>query len=267
MRTGFAAVPVMILGLLALGLGAARAEVRTETVEYRDGDVELQGYLVWNDAMKGRRPGVIVVHEWWGLNDYARKRAEMLAELGYVAFAADMYGKGRVTQHAKQAGEWAKQINANVAAWQARAVLGLDILRGHDLVDPERVAAIGYCFGGATVTQMAYAGADLAGIVSFHGSLPVATPAQAANIKASILVAHGAADGFVPPERVAEFKAALEKAGADWEMVTYGGARHGFTNPGAARYGIENVRYNEKADRRSWRAMQQFFDEIFAGGE
>jgi len=267
MRTGSSIVPFVILALLALVFGAARAEVRTETVQYRDGDVELQGYLVWDDAIKGKRPGVIVVHEWWGLNDYARKRTEMLAKLGYVAFAVDMYGKGKVTEHAKQAGEWAKQINANVDAWQARALLGLDILRRDEHVDPARVAAIGYCFGGATVVQMAYAGADLAGVVSFHGSLPVATQAQAANIKASILVAHGEADGFVPPERITGFKAALEKAGADWEMVTYGGARHGFTNPGAARYGIENVRYDDKADRRSWRVMQQFFDEIFAGGE
>jgi len=267
MRTGFAAVPLTMLGLLALVLSAARAEVRTETVQYRDGDVELQGYLVWDDALKGKRPGVIVVHEWWGLNDYARKRAEMLAELGYAAFAVDMYGKGRVTEHAKQAGEWAKQINANVAAWQARSLLGLDVLRQQEQVDPGRVAAIGYCFGGATVMQMAYAGADLAGVVSFHGSLPVVTPPQAGNIKSSILVAHGDADGFVPAERIAGFKAALEEAGADWEMITYGGARHGFTNPGAARYGIENVRYDEKADRRSWRAMQRFLDEVFAKGE
>ncbi len=252
--------------LLALSFGNALAEVRTETVRYQDGDVELRGHLAWDDAINGKRPGVIVVHEWWGLNDYAKRRAEMLARLGYVAFAVDMYGKDKVTEHGSQASEWMKQITANIDAWQKRALLGLEILRKHRLVDHSRVAAIGYCFGGATVMQMAYAGADLDGVVSFHGSLPVATDEQANNIKASILVAHGNADSFVPAERVARFHAALEKAGADWEMVSYGGARHGFTNRGAGKYGIEGIQYNAKADQRSWQRMQQFFKDIFEQG-
>jgi len=241
---------------------AAQAEIRTETINYRDGDVELQGYLAWDDSASGKRPGILVVHEWWGLNDYARHRARMLAELGYVAFAGDMYGKGMVTEHANQAKAWYQQITANIGAWQRRAQLGLDILRQRDQVDPKHLAAIGYCFGGATVMQLAYSGADLDGVVSFHGSLPPATKEQQGQIKASILAAHGSADGFVPPERVAAFEQALNEAGADWQLVAYGGARHGFTNPDAGHYGMENIAYNAEADARSWALMQTFLDEV-----
>lgn len=262
MKTSYSAVIATVLTLLVTSL--ARAEIQTKTVEYRDGDVQLQGYLAWDDSIQDKRPGVLVVHEWWGLNDYARKRAEMLAGLGYVAFAGDMYGKGKVTSHAKQAGEWLKQIQGNVEDWQKRALLGLEQLRNHESVDPSRTAAIGYCFGGATVMQMAYAGADLDGVVSFHGSLPVPTEEQSTNIRAKILVAHGNADKFVPADRVAAFQTALDRAEADWQMIRYGGARHGFTNPDADQYGIDNLRYDQNADRRSWQQMLQFFDEIFA---
>lgn len=241
---------------------AAGAALKTETVEYKDGDTALRGYLAYDDAVEGKRPGVIVAHEWWGLNDYARKRAEMLAELGYVAFAMDMYGDEKVTEHADEAGGWMKQITANADAWQRRAMLGLDILKRHERVAADRTAAIGYCFGGATVMQMAYAGADLKGVVSFHGPLPPATPEQQKHIKAKVLVAHGEADGFVPAERIAAFKAALDAAGADWEMVTYGGVKHGFTNPKAGTYGMENLKYDAKADQRSWALMQSFLDEV-----
>jgi dienelactone hydrolase len=250
-----------------LALAPVRAEVRTQAVVYRDGDVELQGYLVWDDAIQGKRPGVIVVHEWWGLNDYARKRAEMLAEHGYVGFAIDMYGKGRVTEHAQKAGDWAKQIQANVGRWQRRALVGLKALREQETVDAERIAAIGYCFGGATVMQMAYSGADLDGVVSFHGSLPIPSEEQGKEIRSKILVAHGSRDSFVPSERVLEFQAALDRARADWEMDIYAGARHGFTNPDAGKYGIDNVRYDADADRRSWDRMLRFFDEIFPGAD
>jgi dienelactone hydrolase len=206
----------------------------------------------------------MVVHEWWGLNDYARMRARMLAELGYVAFAADMYGDDRVTEHAPDAQGWMKQITANVDAWQRRALKGLEVLRESERVDPVRLAAIGYCFGGATVMQMAYAGADLDGVVSFHGSLPPATEEQQALIRTHVLIAHGDADSFVPEERIDAFTAALDAAGVDWEMDIYGGARHGFTNPEAAKYGIENVQYDAVADRRSWERMRDFLAEVLA---
>jgi len=169
-------LPILLLSVIPLSTQAA---VVTKTVEYKDGDTSLTGYLTYDDGIGGKRPGVIVVHEWWGLNDYARKRAEMLAGLGYVALAIDMYGDGKVTEHAGEASGWMKQITENVDAWQRRALLGLDVLRQHELVSAEQLAAVGYCFGGATVMQMAYAGADLDGVVSFHGSLPPGQPGAA----------------------------------------------------------------------------------------
>lgn len=252
------------LVLVLLGLPSVLAEVKTQTVRYKDGDTQLHGYFAWDDSIKDKRPAVMIVHEWWGLNDYVRKRAQMLAELGYLAFAADMYGKGAVTEHPEQASAWMKQITGNIEAWQKRALLGLDIMRTHEVADGTRTAAIGYCFGGATVMQMTYAGGALDGVASFHGSLPVPTPQQASNIRARIFIAHGSADTFIPQERIVQFQKALDTAGADWLMITYGGARHGFTNPGADIYGIENVRYDEKADRRSWEELQRFLKEIFA---
>jgi dienelactone hydrolase len=241
----------------------AAAEVRTKTIPYQDGDVALQGHLAWDDSVEGKRPGVLVVHEWWGLNDYARRRAEQLAEMGYAAFALDMYGKGKVTEHPKQAGEWAGMIRENSEAWRRRALAGLTILRQVDMVDTDKLAAIGYCFGGATVMQLAYAGSDLDGVVSFHGSLPVMEVEDAEKIKAKILVCHGVADGFIPAERIAAFQAALEEAGADWQMIYYAGARHGFTNPNADKFGIDGLKYDKKADERSWQHMKDFFAEIF----
>jgi dienelactone hydrolase len=257
-------VATSVLGTLMLvAAGMASAEIRSLVVEYRDGDTVLQGYLAWDDAIQGKRPGVLVVHEWWGLNDYVQTRARLLAGLGYVAFAPDMYGQGKATTHPDQAGEWMSQITANVKDWQRRAQAGLDVLRARDIVDPDRTAAIGYCFGGATVMQMAYAGADLDAVVSFHGALPVADEADLKNIKARVLVAHGSADSFVPGERVAAFQAALDKAGADWQMVSYGGARHGFTNPDAGKLGMQALQYDLKADHRSWALMESFLSETF----
>lgn len=250
--------------VLVLGSTAAFAEIRTQAVQYQDGDQMLNGYLAWDDAIAGKRPGVLVIHEWWGLNDYAKHRAEMLAELGYVAFAADMYGDNKVTRHAADAKGWMMQVTENQDAWQRRALAGLDALKASDKVDPDRLAAIGYCFGGATVMQLAYAGADLDGVVSFHGALPPATPEQQKAIKASVLVAHGDQDPMVPPERVAAFRQALDAAGADWEMAIYAGAKHGFTNPGAGDYGIEGIAYDPKADARSWALMQDFLTEVLA---
>ncbi|MFZ0789568.1 MAG: dienelactone hydrolase family protein [Chromatiaceae bacterium] len=249
---------------LALGSTAALAEVKTEAVQYQDGDQVLNGFIAYDDAVTDKRPGVLVVHEWWGLNDYAKRRAEMLAELGYVAFAADMYGDNKVTRHAADAKGWMMQVTENQEAWQKRAMAGLEALKASDKVDPERLAAIGYCFGGATVMQLAYAGADLDGVASFHGSLPPATPEQQEAIKASVLVAHGDKDPMVPPERVAAFRQALDAAGTDWEMAIYAGAKHGFTNPGAGDYGIDGIAYDPKADARSWALMRDFLSEVLA---
>ena len=254
-----------LLSLIALSVLSSQvfSKLHVETIKYQDGKTSLQGYLYWEDSFEGKRPGVMVVHEWWGLNDYAKLRAEMLAELGYVAFAADMYGDNRVTRHAKNAKAWKQQITSNIDAWQRRANLGLEQLRKSENVDSNKLAAIGYCFGGATVMQMAYSGAPLKGVASFHGSLPPPTAEQAKNIKSRILIAHGDADGFIPEERIKTFKKALADAGADWEMDIYGGAQHGFTNPYADGYGIKGLGYHEQADGSSWMRLLRFLEALF----
>jgi dienelactone hydrolase len=249
---------------LTLLSASAIAEVQTKAISYEDEGVPLTGHLYWDDALGGPRPGVLVIHEWWGLNDYAKTRAKMLAELGYVAFAADMYGHDRVTDKPDQAREWMQEITVDPELWQLRASAGLEQLKASEHVDAGKIAAIGYCFGGGTVMQMAYGGADVAGVVSFHGSMPAAPEEIHGKIKPKILVLHGQADSFVAPEVVTNFQNKLEEAGANWEMDIYGGARHGFTNPNAGDFGIENLVYDEQADQRSWSRMQAFFDEIFA---
>lgn len=253
---------LLFVSLLTAALPSAAA-VQSKAIEYKDGETQLRGYLYWDDRYEKKRPGVLVVHEWWGLNSYARMRARMLAESGYVAFSPDMYGDGRVTEHASEAKGWMQQITANAEAWQQRARAGLEQLKSLEQVDAERLAAIGYCFGGATVLQMAYAGMDLKGVASFHGSLPAASEAQQGQIQASILVAHGEADNFVPKENIDAFIQALNQAGADWEMNIYGGARHSFTVPDAELKGIDNLKYDPKADKRSWTRLMAFLGELF----
>lgn len=238
------------------------AAVQTKEVEYTYAGQKLKGFFAWDDAVAGKRPGVLVVHEWWGLNDYARKRARMLAELGYVAFAADMFGDGKTTEHPQQAGEWASQVRANQETWRGRGLAGLDLLKGHDLVDATKLAAIGYCFGGSTALQIAFSGADLDGVVSFHGALMPPDAGEGDKIRARFLICHGAADSFIPDEAVKAFRDGLDGAKADYQIVYYGGARHSFTNPDADSKGIDGLRYNKAADERSWAAMQTFFDEV-----
>lgn len=255
---------VMIMGFLLLALSVgAQAAVQNKAVTYKDGDTMLTGYLYWDDTIDGQRPGVLVIHEWWGLNDYAKKRAGMLAELGFVAFAADMYGDGRITDKPDQARTWMQEITADVEGWRERAMLGLEQLRASGMVAGDNLAAIGYCFGGATVLHMSYANLPVKGVVSFHGSLPAAPEESKDKIGPKILVLHGNADAWVAPEVVANFRAKLEEAGANWEMNSYGGAKHGFTNPDAGRFNIPNLEYNAQADERSWSRMQEFFSEIF----
>lgn len=257
-------VALTLASLLALAAGA-EARVRSKQIVYEHAGQKLTGYLAWDDSHgDARRPGILIVHEWWGLNDYAKRRADQLAaEEGYVAFAADMYGS-KVTDHPAEAGGWAKEVSSNVEAWRARAMAGLDVLKKQASVDPKRIAAIGYCFGGGTVVQLAYAGADLAGVVSFHGSLPLPGPGDAARTKAAILVCHGDADGFVGADQAHAFQKAMADGGFDWMFVSYGGAKHGFTNADAGKYGLDGLRYDAKADRRSWAQMRQFFLDVFA---
>ncbi len=249
---------------LALASAPAAAEVKTKTIEYKDGDTVLTGLLAWDDAASGKRPGVLVVHEWWGLNDYAKGRAEKLAAEGYVAFALDMYGDGKVTDHPDQAGAWMEEITANAEVWTRRAQLGLEILKAQDQVAGDSLAAIGYCFGGSTVMQMAYAGSEVKAVASFHGSLPP-PPESVKSISPRVFVAHGRDDAFIPKERVLAFQDGLDRAGATWDMSIYSGTRHGFTNPGAGAYGMENLQYNARADRESWAAMLRMFEETLKG--
>lgn len=239
-----------------------RAELVKKNVEYRHGDTVLEGYLVYQEGTTAKRPGVLVIHEWWGVNDYARSRAEQLAEMGYVAFALDMYGKGVLAKTHDEAAQLASQYRGQPII-RTRAQAGLDVLAKYELVDPERIAAIGYCFGGTTALELAYSGANLAGIVSFHGGLVNPQPQEAEKIKAKLLVLHGADDPFVPPAQVDSFHNSLRDTPVDWQMIYYSDAVHTFTNPAAGNDKSTGVAYNEKADRRSWQHMQLFFDEIF----
>jgi dienelactone hydrolase len=249
--------------LLLVLAATSPAGVQGETIDYRDGDVALQGYVAWDDAIQGRRPAVLVIHEWWGHNDYARRRARELAGLGYVAFALDMYGKGKSTTEAAVARKWSRPFYQDLALGQRRARAGLEVLRKHRLADPTRVAAIGYCFGGSMALNLAYSGVKIAGVVSFHGGL--ITPPEDAKIRCRILVCHGADDPMAPDDKVTAFmKSMRARGGVDWQFIAYGGAVHAFTNPAADKAGISGVAYHAAADRRSWRHMRMFFDELFA---
>ena len=239
-----------------------QAAVKTKTIKYSYDDKNFEGYLAWDDEAKGKRPGVLVVHEFYGLNDYAKKRAEQLAGLGYVAFAADMYGDGKVAEHPDDARKMMEEVRKNVKNWQGRAQAALKVLKDQDSVDGKKTAAIGYCFGGSTVLQLAYSGADVAAFVTFHGAIPVPETDQAKAIKGKVLVCHGAMDKFIPDENLQKFRTALDDAQIDYEMVYYAGAVHSFTVP-TANNPKGGIAYNEKADKRSWAEMLRLFDETF----
>ncbi len=257
MRTFIAFLVVLVLAT------QASAAVRTEAVNYKQGDAVLEGHLAWDDAAKGKRPGVLVVHEWWGRNRYADKRAEQLAALGYVALAVDMYGKGIVTEDAARAGELSGQFKKDPALLRARITKALEVLKADKRVDPAKIAAIGYCFGGTTVLELARSGAPVLGVVSFHGGLQTANPDDAKNIKGRVLVLAGGDDPFVPPPQVNAFEDEMRNAGVDWELNLYGGAMHAFSNPEVDKYKLNGAVYNRKADHRSWEAMKRFLAEIF----
>jgi dienelactone hydrolase len=256
----------LILTALVLAAGSAHAAVKSKVIGYEYDGVPLKGYLAYDDAATGKRPGVLVLHEWWGLNDYARGRAEQLAGLGFVAFCADMYGDGKVTEHPEEAGKMAGEVRKNLKTWQGRAQAGLKVLTDQEQVDTKKVAAIGYCFGGSTALQLAYTGADLAAVCTFHAALPVPTEEQAKAIKAKVAICHGALDSFIPEETIQKFRAALDQAGVDYEMVYYAGSTHSFTVPDIDKKGINGLKYNAAADRRSWQLMQALFKEAFGKG-
>ncbi len=256
----------ILISLLLAASISAQAAVVGEAVSYQAGDTTLKGYLARDTAIKGKRPGILVVHEWWGNNEYAHDRARQLAELGYVALAVDMYGDGRTADHPDDAGKFASAVRSNLPLMQARFEAARDFLNSQPDVDPTKNAAIGYCFGGGVVLAMASSGADIDGVVSFHGTLGgIGTPAPG-TVKARILVANGADDPFVTAGQIADFKAAMDAAGADYTFINYPGAKHSFTNPAAdangEKFGLP-LAYNAEADADSWAEMQAFFQSLF----
>ena len=256
---------LVVATLVMLGLAThSRAEIITRDITYTHGEQKLVGYLAYDDAVEGKRPGVLVVHEWWGLNDYAKRRARMLAEMGYVAFCADMYGPGKVTADPKQAGQWAGHLSGDIEQWRQRALAGLGVLKEQPQTDTTDLAAIGYCFGGSTVIHLAYANPPgLKAVASFHGGLPIADE-KVKQVKPEILICHGEADDFVKPDHISKFKAALDRADAKWTFVSYADAVHSFTNPQADDHGIEGIGYNARADRQSWAHMKMLLEQVFA---
>ena len=255
--------PLALLAATLFLAAAAEAKVVTRTIAYDHDGQKLQGYLAYDDAKSGPRPGVLVIHEWWGLNDYTKMRARQLAEMGYVAFAADMYGDGRTTRDPKEAQAWSSAVSSQPGMLAARSKAGLDVMRKEKVTDVEKMAAIGFCFGGTTVLQLAYAGLPLKGVVTFHGGLVVPDEQQARKIRAPIVILHGAEDTFVTPETIDGMRKALDAAKVDWFMVSYAQAVHAFTNPGADSFRIPGIGYNEKAATRSWDEMARFFQVQF----
>jgi len=255
---------VIFAMLLCLGVSNfSIAAIRTETVEYKEGNTVLEGFLAYDDAISAVRPGILVVHDWMGISEQTKRRAVMLAEMGYVAFAADIFGKGARPTNSKEASEQAAKYKGDRALMRSRVTAGLEQLRKSMYVNPAKIAAIGYCFGGTTALELARSGADISGVVSFHGGLDMPNPEDTKNIKARILICHGADDPNVPPEQVADFQNQLRQAKVDWQFIAYGGAVHSFTNPDAGNDPSKGVAYNADADRRSWEAMKEFFGEIF----
>jgi dienelactone hydrolase len=249
----------------ALGAPSAQAEVKTQEIEYQVGDTPLLGFLAYDDAQKTKRPGILVVHEWWGMNDHARNQATRLAKAGYVAFALDMYGKGKITTHPKDAQAFMEQATKDPAAVAARFNAALEILKKQPQVNPDDIAAIGYCFGGGVVLAMARGGADLDAVATFHGHLAPEGPiAEKGKVKARILVQTGGADPMVPKDSVDAFQKEMKDADVKAEIIVYPKAKHSFTNPNAAKAGMDALAYDADADKRSWDALLKFLKQTFA---
>lgn len=249
--------------LVALLARTASAELVTRSVTYLDGDAVLEGYLAYDAAVAGERPGVLIAHQWKGLGDNEKSHAEMLARMGYVAFAVDIYGKGIRPETQPEAAALASKYKGDRELLRRRVAAGLEAIKRQDRVDPSRIAAIGYCFGGTAALELARSGAPVLGVVSFHGGLSSPKPEDAARIKGRVLALHGAEDPFVPPAEVAAFQEEMGNAKVDWQLISYGGAVHSFTDKNAGRDKAKGAAYDERADRRSWRHMRGFLAELF----
>ncbi len=254
---------------LALAAAAPQAwsEIQTETIDYTVNDQTFTGYLAWDDESGEKRPGILVVHEWWGHNEFAREQAEKLAASGYTAFALDMYGSGKQADHPETAQKFAQEATSDLQQVKERFTQAMELLQEHESVDPSRIAAQGYCFGGAVVLNMARMGVDLDGVVSFHGSLASPIQAEAGEVKARVQVYTGGADQMVPATQVAGLVREMQNAEVELTLVSYPGVRHSFTNPDADRIAEKfdmPIGYDEEAARRSWEGTMRFYEEIFS---
>ncbi len=263
LSTGESMKKYFILAALFLAAVNAMAQFKLEPVEYKQGDTVLDGYIAYDAAAKGLRPGVVIVHDWMGVSDYVKMRAEQLVKLGYVAFVADIYGKGVRPKNYQEASQQAGKYRADRGLLRARAQAAVDELKKRSFVDPNRVAAMGYCFGGGTVLELARSGSALAGVISFHGNLDTPNPDDAKNIKGKVLVMHGGDDPNVPAKDVQAFQEEMRKARVDWEFIAYGGAVHAFTQKSAGDDPSKGAAYNERADKRSYARMVGFLEELF----
>jgi dienelactone hydrolase len=237
--------------------------VQKEQITYKHGDTQLEGYMFWDDSFNGKRPGILIFPEEWGINDYPQLRAEMLAENGYAAFVADMFGNSRLSRKPKEASVWVKKVSKDVNKWRERAKLGLEQLVSHEKVNTGKIAALGYSFGGSTAMQLAYTGAELNGVVVLHTLFPPAKQEELEMINSKILILHGDADPFMSRERFNDFQKALSNTKIDWVITTYSGAKHSFSNPYADGYGIDGLEYNIDAEKRSWIQVLSFFKSLF----
>ncbi|MEM8843841.1 MAG: dienelactone hydrolase family protein [Pseudomonadota bacterium] len=246
------------------------ADVVTKHIDYQVDGAQLQGYLATPEGLVKPTPGILVVHEWWGHNEYARRRAEMLAELGYIAFSLDMYGDNKVADHPDDAKKYMQEATRDPKILIDRFNAALDLLKQQNHIDPDNIAAIGYCFGGAVVLNMARAGSEIQAVVSFHGALATQNPAVKDEVKAKVLVLHGGNDALVPEDQVEAFEKEMKAANVDYELVTYDGVDHSFTNPGADEIGEKYslpVSYDKEADENSWQHMKDFLKEVFSSSK
>ena len=247
-----------VMACMLAAVCSAKPRSRVVDYSYEDG-VKLEGYMAWDDAVKGPRPGVIVVHEWWGHNQHARNAADRLAKAGYVAFALDMFGKGKLATHPDSAQAFVAQSMQDAATIPGRFGAALKVLRADEHVDTSRVGAIGYCFGGAVALGMARLGADLKAVATFHGALATSRPADPGKVRPKLLIMTGGDDPLIPPAAVAAFEKEMKEAGANYRIITYPGAKHSFTNPDADKAGLPPLAYNADAAKKSWAEMLKFF--------
>lgn len=242
---------------------ASEPKLKTQSIEYKDGDTTLEGYLSYDENIQGKRPAVLVVHEWKGLDDYAKKRTDDLAKMGYIAFAADIYGKGIRPTTSQEAGAEASKYKSDRNLMRQRVNAGFNILKSNELTDQNKTAAIGYCFGGTTILELARSGTKLNGFVSFHGGLDSPNPEDGKNIKGKVLILHGADDPTISEKDMTAFQNEMKTNSVDWEMISYGGAVHAFSNPASGNNKASGAAYNENADKKSFNDMKIFFSDIF----